>query len=362
MQKKIIALAIAAAFAAPVAMADTANVNVYGALNMSIDQVNNTADERGRVSSNNSNFGFKGTEDLGDGLSAIFQFELAIGMDEAGLTRGGTTSATAASAENDGNTTTRGTLGQRNTFMGLSSKTMGALTLGNQESPMKTSIGKLDLFGNTIADYRSLMAPQVRGASSVLYATPVFSGLSAKYMYSARDEDGADGQRDYQSANLTYENGPIFAAIAQERSNSSNAAGIDTSRVGAGYTLGDAKVGLGYNMTKADATTATFTKSTSWMVNGAYKMGKSTLKAQYLEQSNNTLATGEVGDTGATQFTIGVDYELSKRTSLYALHTTLVNDSATNKTLGANTGVATVTGPQNGADLTALSFGMIHKF
>ena len=201
MMKKILAAAIVSAFAAP-AFAATANVDVYGTLNMSVDRVDGdgtTLDARTRVASNNSNFGFKGSEDLGDGLSAVFQFEQAISMDNGGL-------------GNTGNSDSLGTVGQRNTFAGLSSKTLGALTLGNQESPMKTSIGKLDLFGNTLADYRTLMGPQVRGQSSVLYSSPVFSGLSAKLMKSFLNEDGTNANREYMSANVTYEDGPIFAA------------------------------------------------------------------------------------------------------------------------------------------------------
>ena len=97
MNKKLLALAVAGAFAAPVAMADTSNVTIYGSIGMSVDSVDggtsyagaqtdanafpnvantaagsaarltrlegnssvNAADNRGRVSSNNSFIGFK---------------------------------------------------------------------------------------------------------------------------------------------------------------------------------------------------------------------------------------------------------------------------------------------------------------
>jgi predicted porin len=99
MQKKIIALAIAAAFSAP-AFADTANVTVYGDVKMAVDSVTvgdaNTATgslgqsyTANKISSNVTKFGIKGTEDLGDGLAAIWQIEQQVDIDNAGGTNSG---------------------------------------------------------------------------------------------------------------------------------------------------------------------------------------------------------------------------------------------------------------------------------
>jgi predicted porin len=153
MNKKLIALAIAGAFAAPVAMADSGNVVIYGVASVSYDNVNGTstgsggvADEtRSRISSNNSYIGFKGSEDLGNGLSAIWQIENAVALDQQDINN---TSATA----------TTGTQSRRNTFAGISSKTMGNLTFGVQDTPLKTSTGPLDVFKDTLADYRATFA------------------------------------------------------------------------------------------------------------------------------------------------------------------------------------------------------------
>jgi predicted porin len=387
MNKKLLALAVAGAFAAPVAMADTSNVVVYGVVNMSIDSVDggstgNTAERRTRVSSNNSNLGFKGTEDLGNGLSAVWQFESAIAFDQqprndssAGDASGGT--------------------GARNTYAGLSSKTMGALTLGNQESPMKTSIAKLDMFGNTIADYRTLIGPQVRGVNSVLYSSPSFNGFDVKAMYSARNEAGNGGTNNpsYWSASATYANGPILAAVAYEVDKAVTAASTATStlilggvttvlttptaaadtkqtttRAGFGYNFGTAKVGLGYNTTKQrNNLTSVELKVNSWLLSGAYAIGKTTLKAQYVNSSDTK--GNATSSEGAKQWTIGADYSLSKRTTLYALYTQLRNDSSSSRTLGGNstvlgaaTGIATVSAGAAGEDPKAFSVGMVHSF
>jgi len=95
-------------------MADSGNVTLYGIMDASIDVTDNgdTATAQGvrthKVSSNSSRLGFKGTEDLGNGLNAVWQIETAIAADG-----GANQSATA----------TTGQLNNRNTFIGLSSKT-----------------------------------------------------------------------------------------------------------------------------------------------------------------------------------------------------------------------------------------------
>jgi len=393
MNKKLLAVAVASAFgaiAAPVAMADTSNVTIYGVINMSVDSVDggsgdatagpctaagttcaSSAERRTRISSNNSNIGFKGTEDLGNGLSAIWQYESAISFD---------TQARNDQGSGDGT----GTTGSRNTFAGFSSKTMGALTFGNQESPMKTSISKLDLFGNTIADYRTLIATQTRMASSALYASPSFNGFDAKIGYSARNEAGNDSTTgsvsnpSYWAGSVTYANGPILAAIAYEEDKAVTTTILSTkqktTRAGFGYNFGTAKVGLGWNSTKLSTNASGVTtdaKVNSWLLSGAYTMGKTTLKAQYVKSGdtsgNSTTATAS--SQGAKQWTLGADYTLSKRTSLYALYTQLSNDSNSSRTLGGNsgvlgasTGVATVSAASAGQDPKAISVGFVHSF
>ena len=80
MNKKLVAVAIAGLLAAPLAQAQTANVTLYGRINIDMEFVhgrlsNNTDPNVYRVASNSSRFGLRGTESLGGGLNAIFQIE-----------------------------------------------------------------------------------------------------------------------------------------------------------------------------------------------------------------------------------------------------------------------------------------------
>jgi predicted porin len=81
--KKILAVAIATAFAAP-AFAATSNVDIYGKLHLSVNWYDDvpTADSDIGISSNASRIGFKGSEDLGGGLKGIWQIESTLNMDE----------------------------------------------------------------------------------------------------------------------------------------------------------------------------------------------------------------------------------------------------------------------------------------
>ena len=87
MNKKLVVLAVAGAFASPLAVqAQTANVTLYGRLNMDLEfvkgeQIDGSNPTVNRVSSNSSRFGMRGTESLGGGLNAIFQIESSINGD-----------------------------------------------------------------------------------------------------------------------------------------------------------------------------------------------------------------------------------------------------------------------------------------
>src|SRR5574337_691563 len=90
MNKKLVALAVAGAFALPLAaQAQTANVTLYGRLNVDFEFVNGKQADGSnpwvnRLSSNSSRFGMRGTESLGGGLNAIFQVESDLKPDTGG--------------------------------------------------------------------------------------------------------------------------------------------------------------------------------------------------------------------------------------------------------------------------------------
>lgn len=348
MKKTLIALAVAGVVAAPAAFAATANVDIYGQMNLSVDHVNfddNTTDEKaGRVNTNGSRIGFKGSEDLGGGLSAIFQAEYAITPDTNG-----------------------GAIANRQQFVGLASKTMGTVRLGAIESPYKMATSRLDNFVDTMGDYNVIMGSydggannfDVRSSNAVDYTSPSFSGLTLGLQYAANDEAAADAtDANTWAASAQYVNGPLFASLAYEKQNDAGGANSDRKgmKLGAGYQFGDTRLGAAYERLSQTGTGAA--DRNAWFVSAAHSIGAITLKAQYARAGDSDVVGG---DDGATSYSLGADYALSKRTVVTGMYGKVNNDTNGSYVLGGN-GNSVSGALANGADASGLSLIVKHSF
>ena len=349
MKKSLIALAVAGTFAAP-AFAASSNVDIYGVLNVGINLVDDNNDTNGddnvQVTSYASRLGFKGSEDLGGGLSAIWQIESGFNADE-----------------------TSGTIGSRNTFVGLKGG-FGTVVAGKHDTPMKALGRKVDNFGDTMADSRNILGAMddsngsndwdLRTPNTIGYISPNFSGLTVFGAYVtdtdvSHTNDLDDNQYDAWSANAIYENGPLMVGGGYEQHNDWSF-GEHIWRAVAGYSFGDAKIGGQYESTGSDDNDR---ERKAWGVFGNYKIGAVTLKANYLK------ANGEKDGyrDGAKQYTIGADYSMSKRTTAYALYAKLDNNRYGDFRLGVGGGTTdrTAGGPK-GDDLSVFGIGLKHTF
>lgn len=394
MSRRIIIMAALAAITSTPALAATGNVVIYGKIDMSLDSIDNgngpTATTQGtrtsKVSSNASRLGFKGTEDIGGGLAAIWQFEQTINVDNS--------------------TTNASTFATRNSFVGLKDGQWGTLLLGRHDTPYKIATRKLDIFGETLGDNRTLMG-SVAGKSAklqfdgrqgdvVAYMSPLMGGFSAAAAYVAGAEAASTaGQVKGAAWSLAgmYNMDALYATLGYETHKLGNAAtgtvaggaagafaaaGSSESawKLGLGYTLDALALGLVYEKTSDNfggtgaaapvaACTGTGTDCYghhAWYLSGKYSFGNDAVKLAYSKAGN--LAGSAAGiDTSAKQVSIGYDHNLSKRTTLYVLYTGLRNGTGINYAL-ASTGVTTGTtaAAGNGAALSGMSFGMRHIF
>jgi predicted porin len=398
MNKKILALAIGAAFASPAAFAATGNVDIYGQLTLSVDYLNTDAsspadDNLLRVSSNSSRIGFKGSEDLGDGLKAVWQIESQLNMD------GGTANtAGPGGALGPDNFSTN----LRNTYVGIAGG-FGTVLLGKHDTPYKLGTAKLDIFADTAGDYNNIVgnvngsnAFDLRPGNVIAYISPMFSGFHAAVAYVAGAEvsNGSAGDFDAWSVMGMYENGPLFASLAYERHNRYNASGGSPAgsfsttafisaatseaetvhlvfttpsspatsgddrsswKLGLAYSFGDAKVGFIYENSEADGKTTT--DRDAWYLNGSYKLGNIVLKAAYGHAGDGD----STGNTKASTWVIGADYNFSKRTMVYALYAATDNKSGGTYGIGAGQG-STYTPASSGQDPSVISLGVRHVF
>ena len=154
-----------------------------------------------------SRLGVKGSEDLGNGLKAIYQIELGINFDT-----------------NNNVVSNSDTISYRNTFVGLAGD-WGTFLMGRHDSPMKISTGKLDLFADTMADYNGTIGfNDFRFDQAVAYISPNWSGLqfAGAIVPGGAATAGAgqnwndDGIAEGYSLALIYSNGPFYASAAYE--------------------------------------------------------------------------------------------------------------------------------------------------
>jgi predicted porin len=349
MQKKLIALAVAGVLAAPVAA--QAGVEVYGQVRLSVgfigDDAASPADDSSlAVTSHASRLGFKGAEDLGDGLKAVYQVEAQVDMDD----------------DNAGLIT-----GTRNTFIGVAGG-FGTVVAGRHDTPYKMSTSKLDVFSDTYGDYNAVISAthDARLDNVVAYISPDMSGftLAVAYVSDIANDDLPDSSstvdNDAVSIAGMYSNGPLYASLAFQRvSDFTGTAGedADAMKLGVGYKLGQTDLGFVYENTEVSLTApAAKTDQDAIYFSVAHPITADT---------NVKFAIGQLDESssgakdGGDFIAIGVAKNMTKNAELYALYSQMSNDTNGTNGLTAGSGPAAAA-----ADKTASAFavGMNLKF
>ncbi len=400
MQKKLIALALASLSSA--AFADATNVTIYGVADATFDVIrvsdnaNNTPNFN-RVSTNGSHIGFRGTENLGNGLSAIFQFESDAKFDNGGSLSTGRDSFVGLSG-NFGKvllgtlTAPTRALGARldvNTGEGIGSNTAilgklgGRLAYGNLQKTLINvgsiaSVTDYNLSGRS-NDTTSLF--DSRHKNSIAYVSPSFSGFQASAVYMA-NENKSEGAAAFPfgpintsayDLGLTYDNGPIYigGTYAELRVKNDNPIPVllvpsDTkvkeARLGGIYDFGMATIRGLYARTKVEGG-GTDVKQNVWGLGATYNVtANGKLVSQYYVARDVEVNGTDLNESGAKLFTIGYEHNLSKRTMLKAGYARVANDDNTSGyDFGYNASGFAVIGA-NGFTASGFQFGVRHAF
>jgi predicted porin len=329
MKKTLIAIA---ALAATSAFAQS-SVTIYGIMDVGPNVVKSTnaagdtttttaANASGAWASNR--LGFMGTEDLGGGMKANFQYELGLGASVNGAL--GTTAA-------------------RQSFAGLSGN-FGSVTVGRQYNPAFSVNAALDAgAANNLSAGRTVYGANGGAASGaydiittartdgmVVYTTPTMGGFTAKVSSSniSTDTAGVETGAKVMGGSLVYSNGPLMVAAGVNNVDKVNAAGDrDESIFGATYMLGNATllVSTGSAKTK-NAAGAESDKKEATQVGIRYPFGAISTFASYGTQTNTAAGAAAVKSTG---YQAGAMYNFSKRTGLYAAYGSNKNDTGNAK-------------------------------
>jgi len=344
MQKKIIALAVAG-LASTGALAQS-NVTVYGIVDAYVANWSGNGQRVTGLQSSGlstSRLGFKGVEDLGGGLKAVFNIESKLTPDEAAGNNGIAANAASSTAF----------ASDRQLNVGLSGG-FGTVLAGTMSTLEDSWLAAYDFAGNLSA--RVVLGSNPVGGIgaskpvAVAYVSPSFSGLTLAAANIFGEESTSATRNNALQLGANYANGPISAAYTFTQMSEADALGANGKMHGLGgsYDFGMAKLMGTWQQSKN--TLATTTKNNLWQLGVVVPMGQGAIHAGYGKQDN------EAGDTDAKLWTIAYSYGFSKRTTGYLGVARLGNDGS-----AAAVPHASFTGA-NGKSYTGVLAGLRHSF
>jgi predicted porin len=316
------------------------NVTIYGILDAAL--VGESGGSGGHVTkitsgaASASRLGFRGSEDLGDGMSAFFTLETGAKIDTGEL-----------DAAN--------TIFNRQAFVGLKTRA-GAVAFGRQYTPYHLTLTSVaDPFGTGYAGTAKNLFPDngtnVRTSNTITYTSPTVEGVHAELAYSAGEQSALSAGRQFGGA-LDVARGALRLRVAYNSKNTDVAAtgiGHDLGRnllLGANYDVkwvrlyGAYGVDRGYNSATLGNANNPYggvkpTPSTDGreiLLGFAAPVGPGTLMFSAQHKDDRTQF-----DQDANEWGIGYLYALSKRTSLYAAYAHIHNRNGAGYTVANNT-------------------------
>lgn len=356
MQKKLIALAVAAISAAPVfaqsnvtiyGRADYGFVNKSGGSNGGIAAINSQSQFASGVAAG-SRIGFRGNEDLGNGLKAIFEYEFGTGVDQL----------TAAGAA---------TWGNRHSWVGLTGN-FGTVVGGRLDGVRYGIFNKYDAFaGGTVGNFTQMTGQVDRADNAIAYISPNFSGFTVTAAYATniagQEAIGNVGDARLNTLMANYENGPISITADYEtvKSVEPATAAVDSktrvATLAGSYDFGMVKVSGLWDSHKTTTGGLEATNYRDFFISAKAPFAGKFVGKFTWGKFDNKLALASNDD--ATKFGLGVDYLMSKRTLVYADFGRINNKgvAAFNVTQAANVFGGTAATGRKGFDL-----GIAHTF
>jgi predicted porin len=340
--KRLVAALVAAA---PLFAAAQTNVTLYGILDAAVSS-QDTGGPEGRttvVNSGNqssSRFGFRGSEDLGNGLKAIFNLEAGTSID------------TGAADSN---------LFQRRAVVGLEGD-FGTVTLGREYSPIASVAAASDAFGQGF--YGSNLSAFTTGrltrrlSNSVNYKSQSWNGLKVLAAYAAGEQQTSTtpnlSSGDLKGVGVEYTLGGLYVGGAYQTTKRLATDDDKESAIGAAYKfdqLGGFELKGGWMQADRAATPA---KYKQYNIGGSMPFGAHRVYANYQQQKQGA-AKGNI-------YALSYTYSLSKRTNLYASYA--YEDNNGSAAFGITSSSVTIAPPATalGADPKVLSLGIRHTF
>lgn len=372
MNKKLLAVAVASAVAAPMAVNAESSLTVYGGVGVAVESIDNGVNDALAVNNNHSALGFEGSTDVNSDLAAVFHWDAFVNIDNAG---GG------------------GSLigGGRDGWAGLRGA-FGTVALGFQARPWKTLSHALDPFEGTIADYSSIMGNSGNGGeyfdagigNAIIWFGPNINGFTWHAQYGTEDRaevlatgpgagllgfdangdpitQGEGGNNFGLQAN--WSNEQFFIGASYDENENTAPVGDDTTVVkivgsvnfGAATVTGafETMEGIGFASNNAE-------RDAFWLA-GTYNFGVGSVRAAYSAADD----VDGISDSGADQFSIGYFGNLTDNATWYAIYSTISNDNNANYGFTSAPHTSSLDPSLQGAegqDSDAVSLGIKYNF
>ena len=357
MKKLTLAALILGGFAAS-AQAQS-NVTIYGIVDAGL--VRESGGAAGSVTKltsgigSQSRLGCKGAEDLGNGLSAIFQLETGYKID-------------------DGSLDSSNAIFNRQAFIGLKSKELGTLTLGRQYTPLYNAMSQVaDPFGAGYAGSIKNLFPakgaNTRIGNAVNYSTISFDGFSIDAQYAFGEQAGSNSAGRQLGFGANYANGPLNVRLVYNNKNTDvvGKPSVDTSRntlLAANYDFQVVKAYFAYSADKGPVSaelpvanafgykTAPVASidSNDLLIGASVPVSANDfIQVSYIRKNDKTALNQD-----ADQYALGYSHLLSKRTNFYLAWAKIKNKNGAGYTVGNNN--------EAGSGDKGFNIGLRHQF
>lgn len=328
MKKLALVAALAAAFTGS-AFAQS-SVTLYGRINTSLElqKLSNVSDEKYLMNNNASRWGLRGTEDLGGGLNAFFQLESGFASD-TGAGSGGF---------------------NRDAYVGLKSASLGQIKMGHFVSALYYST--IDYIGNFNHDTGTTSEDNIYLLSvgfnnGVEYTSPAFGPVTFALTQTASEGTG----NKVSEGVVNFDKDTLHVGVGYSKTeNRLKQDLVEGFSAAVSYGFGPVNLGVAYERDdiKNAAVIGAIGKRNQITATAQYNLGA----AEFHLSGGFAGKIGNVANSDAKQYTVGVNYNLSKRTKVYGFFYKIDNKAAASYVTGVN-----------GVDLRSFAaFGIRHNF
>lgn len=321
----------------PTAAMAQSSVTLYGIVDaaVAVEDTGAPGGKRTLLNSGNqssSRFGIRGREDLGSGLTAVFNLESGFALDS------GQTDAVFFG---------------RRSVVGLEGP-LGSLYIGREYSPIAAVAGAADVFGQGF--YGTNLSAFTTGrltrrlSNAITYRTPSLGGFKASFVASP-SERAAGASRVFGTA-VEYTAGSFYAGAGYHDGRRDTGATDKEYGLGIGYVFGGVDVKANY---LAANPAGAGNKFEQFNVGAAVGLGGGRL---FGNMQQNRQEAGAKGTALAASYS----YPLSKRTNVYTSYARLRNNTSGRFGLSSSSTSITPPATSPGADPSVVSFGVRHIF